>query len=145
MNSDVLNITIDQWIDLSSNDKAKQYMEYISTKHLKTVEELSSHILGMIHINNLDLRPIKLQTLNRRFYRPAATIGTTVLQLMKQLMNQDLVQCHVNEKATCMYATTNFIKIRETYLNESFLYLKDPMDKYTAIEQAKTSFWSNAQ
>lgn len=132
--------TIDAWLALAQNQQMILHMTYIGTKCIGTLKQLEDHMECFIHINNLRGYPVKLQDLNRRFYRVAKQLGTTVTEVINGMLGTGVLVGHVRVR-TCLYATTNFAADRETIIKDAQGWIVDDGERAVAIEQARANFW----
>lgn len=82
---DVLAVTLTEHLKMSEQDRLAMTLKSVSTTGLKTEGEVRKRVMEFIHNCSLQMHPVRLATLNRRFGRSAKLAGTTVSDIVATL------------------------------------------------------------
>ena len=74
-------MTIEEYGDLSDAERTRVQLSALQTMGAKTKEELVGLMTQYVHARNLDRTPVRMATLNRRFYKAAKAFNSQVIVL----------------------------------------------------------------
>lgn len=87
----IRELSLLEWMAMSEGEQGSIYLDSINPK-AATLDDLKAVIEDFVHLSNLQACPVKMSTVNRRFYRPAKVLGLTTLDAVKMLVNEGKLQ-----------------------------------------------------
>ncbi len=83
---DILKLTVDDYYAIPEGEQSFLRLKSTQTDNIKSIGELKKRIFEYIHMSSLEMYPLKLGTINRRFSKVAKRLGTSTHDITQQLI-----------------------------------------------------------
>lgn len=132
-------MTIAEYGDLSVQERTRIQIGALRTAGFKTQEELIEQITQYVHARNLDKAPVRMATLNRRFYKAAKAFGMQVTMLALSAP----LKTYGREGNTILLTCDFDADLQTTF--EEIIYEPDIEKKAAEVSDAFERFLGHAQ
>lgn len=139
----VLDITWDGFFELPESTQQTLLLQVSHVGTIADIAALKQCLLEFVHVNNLQNAPVRLTSLNRRFYRAAKGLGTTVADVVRDLCAAGtLTSTYI--KGNFLLSTTAVMTQRDASLADAFSTF-GPEDAVIQRAAADTQYYESAR